>query len=64
VYGKAKEVGQRLRKLKVYKSKQYLAKEERIKEALKSYHNPNEPEISNLHIASVVFDVPYSTLQD
>jgi hypothetical protein len=39
-------------------------KEERIKEALKSYYNLNELEISNLHIASVVFDIPYSTLRD
>jgi hypothetical protein len=64
VHGRVEEVGQRLRKLPLYKSKQYLAKEECIKEALKSYYNLDEHEISNLRIVGVVFNVPYSTLRD
>ena len=41
-----------------------MAKEARIKEALKAYHNPDESEISSLRIAGIVFDIPYSTLRD
>jgi hypothetical protein len=61
---KVEEVGLRLRKLPLYKSKLYLAKEARIKEALSALYNPDEFEISSLHIAGVVFDIPYSTLRD
>ena len=61
---KAEEIGLRLRKLPLYKSKLYIAKEARIKEALKAYHNANESEISSLRIAGIVFDIPYSTLRD
>jgi hypothetical protein len=64
VQEKAEEVGLRLRKLLLYKSKLYLAKEERIKEALKAYHNPDEFEISSLQITGMVFNIPFSTLQD
>jgi hypothetical protein len=64
VQEKAEEVGLRLQKLPLYKSKLYLAKEERIKEALKAYHNPDEFEISSLRIAGMVFDIPFSTLRD
>jgi hypothetical protein len=64
VQEKAEEVGLRLRKLLLYKSKLYLAKEERIKEALKVYYNPDEFEISSLRIAGMVFDILFSTLRD
>jgi hypothetical protein len=64
VQEKAEEVGLRLRKLPLYKLKLYLAKEERIKKALKAYHNLNEFEISSLQIAGMVFDIPFSTLRD
>jgi hypothetical protein len=54
----------RLRKLPLYKSKLYLAKEARIKEALSVFYNLDEFEISSLYIAGVVFDISYSTLRD
>ena len=40
---KAEEIGLRLRKLPLYKSKLYMAKEARIKEALKAYEGPAGP---------------------
>ena len=61
---KVEEIGLRLRKLPLHKSKLYMAKETCIKEALKAYHNPDKSEISSLHIASIVFDIPYSILRD
>jgi hypothetical protein len=61
---KAQDDGERLKNLPKYKTAQYRAKEERISEALKAYHDPKETDITNLRTASIVFDVSYSTLWD
>ncbi|KAE9363211.1 hypothetical protein N431DRAFT_357626, partial [Stipitochalara longipes BDJ] len=57
-----KETSIKLRKLLKYKTKQYLEKEERIKEALKAYHDLANIEITNLCLAASVFNVSYSIL--
>jgi hypothetical protein len=59
---KAQDDGERLKNLPKYKTAQYQAREERISEALKAYHDPKETDITNLCIAFIVFDVSYSIL--
>ena len=47
-----------------YKTKLYLEKEARMREALKAYHDPSETEITSLRIAAGVFNVSYMTLYE
>jgi hypothetical protein len=52
----------RLKKLLKYKTIGYIVKEARMKEALKAYYNLANIDITNLHIATAIFNVSYSTL--
>jgi response regulator RpfG family c-di-GMP phosphodiesterase len=57
-----KELARRLRKMPKYKTKLYLKKEARIREALKAYYNLSETEITSLQIAAGIFNISYITL--
>jgi hypothetical protein len=56
------ELTRRLRKMPKYKTKLYLEKEARMREALKVYYNLSETEITSLQIAAGIFDISYTTL--
>ena len=51
----------KLKRQKKYKTWEYRSKEERILEAIRVWKDPAERDITNLHIACRVLNVPYST---
>jgi hypothetical protein len=60
----AQTISRKLKKLPKHRTFAYMGKEDRITEALKAYHDPEQPDISSMRIAACVFDIPYSTLND